>query len=63
MRVRGLESVNLRLGYFFSEVYKFLCHVSQIIFACGEFSGPGIRRPKLYILHLGEMGMVLDAQG
>jgi hypothetical protein len=63
MRVRGLGSVNLMLGYFFSEVYKFLYRVSQIVFACGELSGPAIRRPELYALHSREMGMVLDAQG
>jgi hypothetical protein len=29
--------------FFFSEVHKFLCHVSQIVFASRELSGPGVK--------------------
>jgi hypothetical protein len=50
-------------GIFFSEVHKFLCHVSQIVFASRELSGPGVKWPAIYILHSGEMGLVLEAKG
>jgi hypothetical protein len=43
MRVRCMGSVKLMFGIFFSEVHKFLCHVSQIVFASRELSGPGVK--------------------
>jgi hypothetical protein len=58
MKVRCLGSVNLVFGDYFSELYKFLCHVSQIVSACGELRAPSVRRPTIYVLHSDEMGMV-----
>jgi hypothetical protein len=61
MRVRCLLSVNLVFGGIFSELYKFLCHVSQIVSICGELRGPGVWKPTIYVLHSDEMGMVFVA--
>jgi hypothetical protein len=49
-------------GFFFSEVHKFFCRVSQIVSAFRELSGPGIKWPPIYVLHSGEMGTVLEAK-
>jgi hypothetical protein len=46
MKVWCLQSVNLLLGNYFSDVYKFLCHVSQI----GEVSGTVVKSSNFYVL-------------
>jgi hypothetical protein len=57
MRVRCLGSVNMVFGEFFSELCKFLCHMSQVVPVCGELRGPGVRRQTIYVVHSEELGM------
>jgi hypothetical protein len=43
------------MGDFFSDVYKFLCHVPQIVSACGELNGAVVKSSNIYKFLLGEM--------